>query len=123
MDSMLNCVEGNNDKVALFLGGGVPVSNKVSEGGYQHLTETPRRGGTHTKKRNRTKQNILFAQFPAALDAPFARFAPAALRSFRHPGGIPIFDSDSDVGVPKLYCDSEGRGGGVWAMAGGRGFG
>ena len=33
------------------------------------------------------KQNIPFAQFPAALDAPFARFAPAALISFRHPGG------------------------------------
>ena len=24
---------------------------------------------------------------PAALDAPFARFVPAALKSFRHPGG------------------------------------
>ena len=36
---------------------------------------------------------------PAALDAPFARFAPAALKSFRHPGGgVPIFDSDSEGG-------------------------
>ena len=32
---------------------------------------------------------------PAALDAPFARFAPAALKSFWHPGGVPIFDRDS----------------------------
>ena len=47
---------------------------------------------------------------PAALDAPVARFAPAALKSFRHPGGVPIFDSDSEGGVPKFYGDSEGGG-------------
>ena len=58
---------------------------------------------TH-KKRNRSKQNIPFAQFPAALDAPFVWFAPAALISFGHPGGggVPIFDSDSDGGYQIL---------------------
>ena len=35
---------------------------------------------------NRTGQNAFFARFASgALDAPFARFAPPALKNFRHP--------------------------------------
>ena len=50
----------------------------------------------------------LLRNSPAALNAPFARFAPAALKSFWHPGGgVPIFDSDSEGGVPKFYDESE----------------
>ena len=62
--------------VGPFAGVGLPVSNKVS-GGYQNFMETPMGVSifyTH-KKRTRTWQN-----------APFARFAPAALKRFRHPG-------------------------------------
>ena len=47
---------------------------------------------------------------PATLDAPFARFAFADPISFRHSGGVPIFDSNFDGGVPKFYGDSEGGG-------------
>ena len=88
---------------------GVPISNKVFEGGgYQNFTETPKGGGdpffTHTKKETEQRKISLLRNSPAALDAPFARFAPVALKSFRHPGeGVPIFDGDS-----KLYGDSEG---------------
>ena len=32
---------------------------------------------------------------PAALDVLFVRFAPGALKNFRHPGGVLIFDEDS----------------------------
>ena len=49
---------------------------------------------------------------PAALDAPFVRFAPAALKGFRHPRGrgYPFFYRDSEGwGLPKFYGDSEGR--------------
>ena len=40
----------------------------------------------------------LLCNSPSSLDAYFARFAPAALKSFRHPGGwgVPIFDRDSE---------------------------
>ena len=64
---------------------------------------------THTKK-NRTWLNGPFAQFPSrALDAPFAQFAPADLKSFRHPGGYPFF-TEIPRGVPKFYSDCEGAG-------------
>ena len=69
-------------------------------GGYLFLTMFPRgiyvqrcRGGgisifyKHEKQKKRIWQNAPFAQFPAALNAPFVRFTPAALKSFRHPGG------------------------------------
>ena len=51
-------------RVVLLLGG-VPVSNKVSEGAVRVGVSI---FYTH-KKRNRTKQNITFAQFPAALES------------------------------------------------------
>ena len=39
----------------------------------------------------------------------FTRFAPAALKSFRYPGGgVPIFDRDSEGRVPYFYGDSGG---------------
>ena len=90
-----------------LLVGGVPVSDKVSEGGYQNFTETPRGGGgdpffTHTKKETKQSKISISRISPTALDAPFARFAPAALKSFRHLGGGPIFDSDSEGGTKIL---------------------
>ena len=45
---------------------------------------------------------------PATLDAPFAQFAPAALISFRHPGGYPFLSDRDSEGVLKSYGDSEG---------------
>ena len=74
----------------VLLLGGVPVSDEVSEGGYQNFTETLRGGGypffAHTKKETEHSKISLSHNSPAVLDAPFARFAPAALISFRHPG-------------------------------------
>ena len=94
--------------MVLLLGGRVPVSNKVSEGDggdskgdYQFFT--------HTKKETEQSKISLSCNSPAALDAPFARFAPAALKYFWHPGGgAPIFDSDSEGGYQNL---TEIRGG------------
>ena len=82
-------------------GGGEPVSDKVSEGGPKILWRL--RGGypffTHTKKETEQSKISLLRNSLAALDVPFARFAPAALISFRHPGGgEPIFDSDFEGG-------------------------
>ena len=72
-----------------FAGGGYPFLTRFPRGGTKILRRL--RGGvsifyTH-KKRNRTKQISLSHNSPAALDAPYARFAPAALKSSRHPGG------------------------------------
>ena len=46
---------------------------------------------------------------PAALDAPFARFAPAALINFRHTGGGDIFGNDIEGGGTKFYDDRGAR--------------
>ena len=86
-----------------MLGGGDPVFDKVSKGGYQNFTETPRGVSilyTNTKKDTEQSKISLSRNSPAALDAPLARFASAALKSFQHPGrsGVPIFDSDSERG-------------------------
>ena len=56
------------------------------------FTETPRGEGvsifTHTKKEKQNMAKYPFlAIFPAALDASFARFIPAAMKSLRHTGG------------------------------------
>ena len=48
---------------------------------------------------------------PLSRDSPadFARFAPAALKSFQHPGGGGYpFLTATPRGVPKFYGDSEG---------------
>ena len=91
--------------------GGVPIFDSDSEGGYQNFTVTPRGGGypffRHIKKETEQSKISLSCNFPAALDAPFAQFAPAALISFQRPGGVPIFDSDFEGGVPNIYSDSE----------------
>ena len=74
------------------------------QGGVIHILHT------HTQKQNRAKCPF-HAITPTALDTPFARFTPAALKSFPHPGwrGVPIFDRVSKRGwVPKLYRDSKG---------------
>ena len=53
----------------------------------------------HTQKKNTEQSKIsLSRNSPATLDAPFVRFAPAALNSLRLPGGGPIFDCDSEGG-------------------------
>ena len=96
----------------VLLLGGVPVSVEVFEGGVPKFYGDSKGGVsffyTH-KKRNRTKLNIPFAQFPRRPGWIIARFTPAALISFRHPGGgVPIFDSNFEGGVPKFYGDSEG---------------
>ena len=63
---------------------------------------------TPKKKETEPRKLSLSRNSPAALDAPLARFAPAALKIFRHPGGVPIFDSDSEGGYQNFYGDSEG---------------
>ena len=68
--------------------GGVPVSNKVSEGGrYQNFKET-RKGGIHflrtQKKETEYGKMLLSRNSPATPDALFARFAPAVLKSFQY---------------------------------------
>ena len=105
----------------VLLLGGVPVSDKVFKGGgYQNFTETLRGGGyqffTHTKKETEQSKISLSRNFPTGLDAPFARFAPAATKSFRYPGGAPIFDSDSEGGYQ--YFTETPRGGMrfLWAL-------
>ena len=74
--------------------------------------ETPREGYPffiHTKKETEQSKISLSRNSPVALDAPFARFAPAALKSFRHPGGgYPFLTETPREGVPKFYEDSEG---------------
>ena len=78
--------------MVLLLGGGVPVSNKVSEGGGTKILQRFRDGVsifyTHEKETEHNKIP-LSRHSPAALDAPFAQFARAAMK---------IFDSDSGGG-------------------------
>ena len=77
------------------------------------MIETPRGGGisifTHTKKRNRTKQNP-FRAIPPPPWMPLLRDSPLLpWKPFGTLGrGVPIFGGDSRGGVPKLYGDSEG---------------
>ena len=63
-----------------FARGGVPVSDKVSEGGLPKFYGDSEGGGvsifyTH-KKRNRIKQNIPFAQFSHCPGCPFRAIRP-----------------------------------------------
>ena len=70
----------------------VPKFYEDSEGGVSIFT--------HTKKETEQSKISLSHNSPAALDAPFARLAPAALRSFQHPGGVrgyPFLITDSRV--------------------------
>ena len=88
---------------------GYPFPTMFPRGGYQNFMETPRGSGihfvrVHTKKETELSKIFLSRNSPATLDAPFAWFAPAALKNFRHPGGVgvPIFDSDSKGGLGQL---------------------
>ena len=104
----------------MLLLGAVPISNKVFDGGVPKFYGDSEGGYpffTHTKKETEQSKISLLCIFPTALDAPFARFAPAALKSFRHPGGgVPIFDSDSEGGGTKIVRRL--RGGGVCVFYG-----
>ena len=77
-------------------------------GGVPKITETLRGGGIHFLHTQKKKQNTAkypFRAIPATLDAPLVRFAPAALKSFRHPeGGYPFWQRLQGG----LYGDSEG---------------
>ena len=94
----------------VLLLGGVPVSDEVSEGGTKIL-RTLQGGGIHflhtqKKKQNKSKNKITLSRnSPAAVDAPFARFAPAGCcpEKLPAPWGVPIFDTTPRVGVPKFY--------------------
>ena len=59
---------------------------------------------THRKNKRNMAENPFRAIPPAPIDAAFARFAPAALKSFRHPGrgGYPFLtETLRGGGVPK----------------------
>ena len=86
-----------------FAGGGVLISNKVSEGwGVPKVYRDPMGVNifyTH-KKRNRTYQNTPFAQLPHCPGCPFCAICPCCHEKLPAPwgGGLPIFDNDSEGG-------------------------
>ena len=71
---------------------GVPVSDKVSEGGRMNILQKYRGGGDvhflNTQKKKRTWQNAPFKQFPCRPGSPFCAILPLGR-------GVPIFDRDS----------------------------
>ena len=83
----------------VLLLGGVPVSDEVSKGGVPKFY---RDSIFYTqKKRNRTKQNIPFAQFPSRPSCPEELSAPWG-------EGVPIFDSDSQGGYQNFTVTPRG---------------
>ena len=68
---------------------GVPVSNKVSEGGMNICKGAERGYPFFTLTKNKTEHGKmpLSCNSPAVLDAPFVPLSFPALKSFRHPGG------------------------------------
>ena len=70
-----------------------------AEGGYPFFT--------HTKKEKEQSKISLSRNSPATLDAPFVRFAPAALKIFRLLGGGPFLTETPRGRVPKFFGDSE----------------
>ena len=63
-------------------GGGVPVSSKVSEGGYEYFAKMPGRGIHFLRTQKKTERG----KMPLSRDSPadIVRFAPPALKSIRH---------------------------------------
>ena len=76
-----------------FAGVGHPFLGRFPRG-YEYFSKVPRGRGVsiflHTQKETEQSKISLSRNSPTALDASFARFAPAALKSFRHPGGYPF---------------------------------
>ena len=55
-------------------------------------------------RNDRTWQNTPFTQFPRHPGCPFARFAPAALKSFRHPFPVLMkYDPYLDRRIPTKH--------------------
>ena len=59
---------------------GVPVSNKISEGGYQNFIEIPRGEGIHFSRTQKNKQNKAKYPFRAIPPSPQQKDHPPTLR-------------------------------------------
>ena len=60
---------------------GVPVSNKISEGGYQNFIEIPRGEGIHFSRTQKNKQNKAKYPFRAIPPSPQQKDHPPPLRN------------------------------------------